>query len=321
MKGQTNMELFSIFLNPGFWFSLIRSSTPLIFAGMAALIASRSGITNMAIEGSMTLGALAAVVASWYFQNAWLGLLAAVLVGVTIALFLAYFKLKMMADEILVAIALNLFASGASIFILFLLTGDKSNSSSLNSLVLPTVSFDFLNNIPFIGQVINGQNILVYIAFISTFILNYFLFKTPLGLRIRSVGGNEHAAESVGVYVHKTKYIGLAISGMFAGFGGAFMSMGYLSLFTRGMVAGRGFIAIAAANVGGRSPIPTMFSAMLFGFFDNLGNNLQQFKVINEFVFMIPYIATIIMFAFSSYRRMTEKKRLSKKILASQKAE
>ena len=98
------MEFFTIFLNPGFWFSLIRSSTPLIFAGMAALIASRSGITNMAIEGSMTLGALAAVVASWYFQNAWLGLLASVLVGISIALFLAYFKLKMMADEILVAI-------------------------------------------------------------------------------------------------------------------------------------------------------------------------------------------------------------------------
>ena len=312
------MEFIQIFLSPGFWFSLIRSSTPLIFAGMAALIASRAGITNMAIEGTMTLGALIAVVASWYFQNPWIGLLAAMILGITMALFLAYFKLKMEADEILVAIALNLFATGASIFILFLLTGDKSNSSSLNSIVLPTVSFPFLESIPFIGKVINGQNILVYIAFISVFVLNYFLFKTPLGLRIRSVGGNEHAAESVGVYVHKTKYIGLAISGMFAGIGGAFMSLGYMSLFTRGMVAGRGFIAIAASNVVGRSPIPTLLSSILFGFFDNLGNNLQQFKVINEFVFMIPYIATIVMFAFSSYRRLTEKKRLNKKILSAQ---
>ena len=235
------MEVLSIFTNPGFWFSLLRSSTPLIFAGMAALTARRAGITNMAIEGSMTLGALSAVVASWFFQNAWIGLLASILIGVAMALFLAYFKLKMEADEILVAIAMNLFATGASVFILFLLTGDKSNSAALNSQVLPTISFPFLANIPFIGAVINGQNILVYVAFISVFILNYFLFKTPLGLRIRSVGGNEHAAESVGVYVHKTKYIGLAISGMFAGFGGAFMSLGYMTLFTRGMIAGTRF--------------------------------------------------------------------------------
>lgn len=309
------MEILEIFINPGFWFTLIRSTTPLLFAGMAALIASRAGITNMAIEGIMTLGALFAVIASWFFQSAWLGLLAAILVGILMALFLAYFKLKMEADEILIAIALNLFATGASVFILFLLTGDKSNSAALRSLVLPTVSFTFLENIPWFGQVLNGQNILVYFAFASVFILNFFLFKTPLGLRIRSVGGNEHAAESVGVYVHKTKYIALAISGMFAGFGGAFMSLGYMSLYTRGMVAGRGFIAIAAANVGGRSPIPTMFASILFGFFDNLGNNLQRFALVNEFVFMIPYAATIVMFAISSYRRKTEKKRLNKKAL------
>ena len=315
------MEVLEIFTNPGFWFSLLRSSTPLIFAGMAALIASRAGISNMAIEGSMTMGALFAVVASWYFHNAWIGLLASIIVGISMSLFLAYFKLKMEADPILVAIALNLFATGASVFILFLLTGDKSNSAALNSSVLPIISFPFLANIPFIGKVINGQNILVYFAFISVFILNYFLFKTPLGLRIRSVGGNENAAESVGVSVHKTKYIGLAISGMFAGFGGAFMSLGYMTLFTRGMVAGRGFIAIAAANVGAQSPIPTLFSSLLFGFFDNLGNNLQQFSFVNEFVYMIPYVATIAMFAIASYRALTEKKRLSKKLLSSEKAQ
>lgn len=309
------MEILEIFLNPGFWFTLIRSTTPLLFAAMSALIAARAGITNMAIEGIMTMGSLVAVVASWYFQNAWLGLLASILLGISMALFLAYFKLKMEADEILVAIALNLFATGASVFILYLLTGDKSNSAALRSLTLPAISFKFLESIPFIGQVLNGQNILVYFAFASVFILNYFLFKTPLGLRIRSVGGNEHAAESVGVYVHKTKYIALGISGMLAGFGGAFMSLGYMSLFTRGMVAGRGFIAIAAANVGGRAPIATMFASILFGFFDNLGNNLQRFALVNEFVFMIPYVATIVMFAISSYRRTTEKKRLNKKAL------
>ncbi len=309
------MDVLQIFTNPGFWYSLVRSSTPLIFAGMAALIAARAGIFNMSIEGTMLMSAFLAVVASWYFQSAWIGLLVAVTVGTLMGLFLAYFTLKLEADNILVAIAMNLFATGFSVFLLFLLTGDKSNSSALNSLMLPTISFAFLESIPFIGPVINNQNILVYVAFISVFAMHFFLFKTPLGLRIRSVGGNEHAAESVGVYVHKTKYIGLAISGFFAGLGGAFMTLGYLSLFVKGMIAGRGFIAIAAANVGLVAPIPTMFAAILFGFFDNLGNNLQQFNFINEFIFMIPYVATIIMFSFSSYRRLTEKKRLNKKLI------
>lgn len=315
------MEVLEIFANPGFWYSLVRSSTPLIFAGMAALIAARAGIFNMSIEGTMLMSAFLAVVASWYFQSAWIGLLVAVVVGVLMGLFLAYFTLKLEADNILVAIAMNLFATGFTVFLLFLLTGDKSNSSALSSLMLPSISFNFLASIPFIGAVINNQNILVYVAFISVFIMHYFLFKTPLGLRIRSVGGNEHAAESVGVYVHKTKYIGLAISGLFAGLGGAFMTLGYMSLFVKGMVAGRGFIAIAAANVGLVAPIPTMFAAILFGFFDNLGNNLQQFNFINEFIFMIPYVATIIMFSYSSYRRLTEKKRLSKKMINAAEAE
>lgn len=308
------MEILEIFANPGFWYSLIRSSTPLIFAGMAALISARAGIFNMSIEGTMLMSSFLAVVASWYFQSAWIGLFVAMLVGVGMGLFLAYFHLKLEADNILVAIAMNLFATGFTVFLLFLITGDKSNSSALNSLMLPSVNIPFLNSIPFIGQVFNNQNILVYVAFASVFIMHYFLFKTPLGLRIRSVGGNEHAAESVGVYVHKTKYIGLAISGLFGGLAGAFMTLGYMSLFVKGMVAGRGFIAIAAANVGLVAPIPTMFAAILFGFFDNLGNNLQQFNFVNEFIFMIPYVATIIMFSFSSYRRLTEKKRMNKKL-------
>lgn len=303
----------SVLSSPGFWFSLLRSTTPILFAAMAALIASRSGIINLSIEGTMNLSALIAVVASWYFQNPWLGLLAAILTGMTIALFLAYFHLKMNAEIILVAIAINLASAGLTVFILFLLTGDKSNSAALNSMVLPSIVIPFIKDLPFIGRVISGQNILVYVAFISVFILNFFLFKTPLGLRIRSVGGNPHAAESVGVYVHKTQYIALGISGFFAGMGGAFMSLGYMTLFTRNMIAGRGFIAVAAANVGGRAPIGTMFASILFGFFDNLGYNFQGLAIPNEFIFMIPYVATIVMFAFFSYRQMTEKKRLNQK--------
>jgi ABC-type uncharacterized transport system permease subunit len=308
------MNLFiNVITSPGFWFSLLRSTTPLLYAGMAALIASRSGIFNLSIEGTMNFAALIAVIASWYFQNAWIGLLAAMLLGTSIALFLAYFHLKMEADILLIAIAINLVSGGLTVFLLYLLTGERANSASLNSVVLPTLSIPFIRDLPFIGRVVSGQNILVYIAFLMVFLLNFVLFKTPLGLRIRSVGGNPHAAESVGVYVHKTQYIALALSGMFSGMGGAFMSLGYMTIFTQGMVAGRGFIAVAAANVGGRAPIGTMFAAILFGFFDNLGFNFQGFAIPNEFIFMIPYLATIVIYAYFSYRQMTIKKRRFKK--------
>lgn len=308
------MELFlNVVTSPGFWFTLLRSSTPLLYAGMAALIASRSGIFNLSIEGTMNFAALIAVIASWYFQNPWIGLLAAMLLGTSIALFLAYFHLKMKADILLIAIAINLVSGGLTVFLLYLLTGDRSNSAALRSIVLPAISIPFVRDIPFIGRVVSGQNVLVYVAFLLVFVLHFFLFKTPLGLRIRSVGGNPHAAESVGVYVHKTQYIALALSGMFSGMGGAFMSLGYMTLFTQGMVAGRGFIAVAAANVGGRAPIGTMFAAMLFGFFDNLGFNFQGFAVPNEFIFMIPYTATIVIYAYFSWRQKTFKARQFKK--------
>ncbi|NMA67717.1 MAG: ABC transporter permease [Clostridiaceae bacterium] len=175
-----------------------------------------------------------------------------------------------------------------------MVTGDKGTSSSLNSVSLSPI------HIPFIGSVVSGHSILVYLAFVLVAVVHYLLFKTPLGLRIRSVGGNAHAAESVGVSVTKTQYIAMGLSGLFAGLAGAFMSMTYLTVFTQGMVAGRGYIALAASNVGGRAPIGAMFASLLFGFFDSLGNNLQRFAIPLEFIYMIPYLATIVMYKYCS---------------------
>ncbi|NLC41580.1 MAG: ABC transporter permease [Erysipelothrix sp.] len=303
------MEILSLFSNPDFWFGVIRSTTPILFAAIAALLAARAGIVNMAIEGIMLFAALFAVIGAWLSGSALVGILVAVLTGIGITLFLAYFKIKMKADEIMAAIALNLLANGGTIFILYLVSGDKGTSSSLNSPSLSPIHIPFIENIPFIGPIVSGHSFLVYLAFVSVIVVNYLLFKTPLGLRIRSVGGNAHAAESVGVSVEKTQYIAMALSGVFAGLAGAYMSMTYLTIFTKGMVAGRGYIALAASNVGGRAPIGAMFASLLFGFFDSLGNNLQRYAIPPEFIYMIPYIATIVMYTYFSYRRITLKKR------------
>lgn len=312
-------QILEVFTNPSFWFGVIRSTTPILLAALAALIASRCGITNMALEGIMLFAALFAVIASAMANSALVGVLVAILTGVGLSLFLAYFKLKMKADEIMAAIALNLLADGATIFILFLLTGNKGTSSAIASKTLPTIQIPLIKDIPLLGPIISGHSILVYVALVSVVLVHYMLFKTPLGLRIRSVGGNEHAAESVGVSVNKTRYIAMALSGVFVGLAGAFMSMSYMSIFTKGMTAGRGFIALASSNVGGRAPIGAMLASILFGFFDALGNNLQRFAIPAELIFMIPYIATIIMYTIYTYRKLTRKKRIARKLAGASK--
>lgn len=306
--------LINIIFTADFAYSILRLMTPILFLSLAALIAEQSGITNMALEGTMLFSALFGVIGSAYTQSAWFGLLLAIVIGVLISLVLAYAKIRMKTDEILAAIAINLLASGATVFILFLVSGDRGTSASLASVSMPIVNIPFIENIPILGEVVSGQNILVYIAFLSVFILNFILFKTPLGLRIRAVGGNPDAASSVGVSVEKTQYTALILSGILAGMAGAYMSMGYLNIFTRDMSAGRGFIGLAAASVGGQNPIGALFASILFGSFDALGNNLQITKIPAEFIYMIPYIMTIVAYSYSSYRKKTAKKRKQKKL-------
>lgn len=304
--------LIKLIFNSDFFFGVLRLATPIIFASLAALVASNSGVVNMAIEGIMLFAALAAVIGSAIFGSVIAGILFAVLTGILISLLLAYFKIKMKSDEILAAIAINLLAAGATVFLLFLFSGERGTSSSIASKVVPSLIIPGLMDIPILGTVLLGQNLLVYVALISVVVIYYMLYKTPLGLRIRAVGGNPGAAESVGVSVDKIQYFALTISGVLAGLGGAFMTMGYLSIFTKGMISGRGFIGLAAANVGGQNPIGALVASLLFGFFDALGNNLQTFKIPVEFIFMIPYLTTIILYAASSYRRANKK--LKKKI-------
>ena len=174
----------SLFGNPSFWFGVVRSTTPLLLAALAALIAARSGITNMAIEGIMLFSALFAVMASYWSGSAWIGLLVALLIGIGLSLSLAYFKLKMDTDEVLVAIALNLLAEGATIFLLFIFTGEKATSASIGSKILPNINIPLIQDLPFIGKVLSGHSVLVYISFALVFVLNYLLFINILVLTI-----------------------------------------------------------------------------------------------------------------------------------------
>lgn len=301
-------------LTPDFLNAVLRATTPILFATLAASIAAKSGIINMALEGIMLFSALFGVVFSAMFQNAWMGLLITMVIGGFIGFALAFFVLKLKTDSILAAIAINMIATGGTVFLLFLISGDRGVSSSIASLQLPRITLPIIENIPFLGPVLSNQNVLTYIALISVVAAHIFMYKTPLGLKIRAVGENKDAAESVGISSKKIQYIALTISGVLASMGGIFLSCGYLTMFTKDMTAGRGFIALAASSMGGNTPIGGFLVSLLFGTAQATSNVMQMGSSIPyELVQMLPYITTLIGLGVYSYSRMKKRERLSGK--------
>lgn len=286
--------------------SVIRISTPLILPALGGLVSDLSGAPNIALEGMMLAGALAGVLVSSYTHSVTLGVLAGMLAGLVISMILAYFHLVLKTDPILAGVAINILCSGGTIFVLYVLTGDKGNSASLMSGAVPNVAIPILKDIPVLGTVLSGHNILTYLAFIFAGLVSLMLYRTRFGAHLRAVGENAVAASSVGINVIRTRVIALAISGVLAGLGGINMSMGYLTLFQRDMTAGRGFIALAAVHLGGRTPFGTVLAAVFFGFADALSNMLGSLKIPSQLVQIIPYVATIIALVLYNVRRQSQ---------------
>lgn len=287
------MDILSVIFSADFLYSIFRLTTPILFASLAALITDRAGVMNIGLEGIMLCSALAGVVGSAYTNSAFVGLLCAMLVGSLIGLLMAFFSLNLKTDIILAGIAINLFASGGTVFVLYSICKDKGMSTSLASLTMPVVNIPIIENIPIIGQAFSGHNVLTYLAFILVIVVHFLVYKTPLGLHIRVVGENANAAKSVGINTKKVQYIALVLSGLFASMGGAYMSMGYMDKFARDMTAGRGFIALAAEALGRGTPIGVTISSLIFGTADTLANNLQILQMPSQFIQMIPYVITI----------------------------
>lgn len=288
------MEALKSILSAQYLFSIIRVTTPLLFASMAAVVIRRAGIICIAFEGMMLFAAFGGVLGSALTQSVLGGIACGVLFGMLIAMIYAYFVLSLKANTYLTGLAINMLGSGGTVFLLYLSTGDKGVSTALNSLVVPSVEIPLVKDIPILGEVLSGHNALTYLAFLAVIAVYFLINKTVLGLRIRSVGENASAAASVGIKVVRTQFIAIVIGGLLASFGGLYMSMGYLPFFTRDMIAGRGFIGIAAQNLGGAMPIPTMLAALAFGAAEAASNILQSLRLPAEFMQMIPYAATLI---------------------------
>ncbi len=303
-------NLLSSIFSVEFGYAILRVMTPLLFGTIGVAITNLVGSGNIAMEGIMLLSAFFGVIVSTFTGSLWLALFAGIAAGLLLGALLGYFHLKMKADIFLSAIALNMFASGITIFLLFLFTGDKGSTSALKSLVFPTIDIPLFKSIPVLGGIFSGHNILTYLALLCALVFYILIFKTPLGLRIRAVGQNPHAAESVGINVNRVRMAALLLSGLFGALGGLYLSMGYVSWFSRDMTAGRGFIAVAAATLGGNLPLGTFVASVFFAIVSAVAIYISSLNIPSELIQMIPYLVTVLalaVFAIQNNRKKTKK--------------
>ncbi len=274
----------------------LRSATPLVFAGLGGVFSERSGVVNIGLEGMMIIGAFFSVLGTHLTGSPVIGILFAVIAGGLLALLHAFLSINLKADQIISGTAINLFASALASFLIFKVFKKGGQTDIVKALPysIPTS----IKSIPIIGPLLGGINWFVIMALIAVIISNYVLFKTPIGLRIRAIGEHPKAADTLGVNVYKVRYMCVILSGALAGLGGAAL-IGITPVYREGMVAGRGFIALAAMIFGNWKPFGTMWACLLFAFGGSFEIFAQGFSwnLPTEVYSSIPYILTMLALA------------------------
>ncbi len=265
-------------------FSALRLATPLLLAALGGLFSERSGVINIALEGLMLAGAFTAAAVTHYTGSPWIGLLGGIAAGMLISMIHAVACIRFRADQVVTGTAINILMVGVPALL--------SGAFFLSSGSTPQIPKEHL--IPLTP---------VIIAFVLVPIVWYVLNRTPFGLRLRAVGENPEAADAAGISVDRMRYTGVLLSGALAAIGGAYLSIGQSSLFTRNMTSGRGYIALAALIFGKWRPVQTMLACLLFGFTEAVSIQLQGVRlpsgedIPNQFIQMIPYVLTIVVLA------------------------
>ncbi|HEX6126116.1 MAG TPA: ABC transporter permease [Pyrinomonadaceae bacterium] len=272
-------------------FSTIRTATPLIFAALGGLFSERAGVINIALEGLMLAGAFTAAVVTYELQDPYIGFLCGMIAGAALALVYAIAVIKFEADQVVTGFAVSLLMIGLPSVISAAIYDSAGSTEQIGK--------EFL--LPELGNRLNVASIL---AFLLVPVCWYVVYKTPFGLRLRAAGENPAAADAAGVNVIRLRYIAVVLSGVLAAAGGAYLSIGQSSLFTKAMTAGRGYIALAALILAKWKPVPVLFACLFFGFTEALSIQMQGVVKLPsgedipvQFVQMIPYVLTIIVLA------------------------
>jgi simple sugar transport system permease protein len=279
----------------------IRTAAPVMIAALGLVFSERAGVVNIGAEGMLLLGALAGVAGSWYSGSVWIGLLAAVLAGGLMALLFACLTVSLYADQAAAGAAVNILALGITTSFNRVLFGVNAGPPKIESFTMVHLP-EFIHKIPLVGgglAIVFSHTAPVYIFFLLVPVAHFVLFKTELGLHIRGVGEYPGVCDAAGINVRRIRYGTIVASGFFCGAAGAYVSLGLLSFFTENMIAGRGFIALAAVVFGKYTPLGIMGASLLFGAGLALESRLQTLGtgIPYHFFLMIPYVLTILALA------------------------
>lgn len=275
----------------------LSAAVPITLAALSGVLSERAGVVNIAIEGMMLMGAMIAALFGSIAGNMWVGLGAAVAAGATLGLIHGVLSIKYKTNQIISGTVINIFSIGMTSFISakFMQEYQALNSPPVfNSFAVPG-----LVNLPFIGPILFYNNLFVYALFFFLALIHFGLFYTRWGLRTRSVGEHPRAADTLGINVFRTRYVAVLLSGMMAGFAGAYFTLGSVGRFDEVMTAGRGFIGLAAMIFGNWMPFGAFGAGLLFGFADSLAVRMAILgsRIPSQFLLMTPYIMTMIVLA------------------------
>ena len=286
--------LYRVLTSADLWQAALVFGTLYLLPALGGLISERSGVVNIAMEGMMLTGAYAAVATAEATKSLWVGVIGAMIAGGLMALIHAVVSINFKANQIVSGIAINIFALGLTNYLVFIQTQGQGLPSLPGTLRLPAISWGPLASIPFLGQVLFQQNVIFYVALLILAGIQFLLFHTNIGLRIRAVGEHPQAAATAGANVRLVRYLCVISSGVLSGLGGAFLSLGIAGIFSSNITAGAGFIALAAVIFGKYTVLGTAGACLLFGLGNGLAVRMQDTGISPYLLGTIPYILTLI---------------------------
>lgn len=278
--------------------SALRVLTPILLAALGGALCSRVGLFNVGLEGFMLLGAFSAVLGNYIFGNVVYAILFAIVVVSLFSLLFGYLSIHLKANVIVVGVAMNALAAGLTTFSLRSIFDVKGAFYDNSMVGLPKWNIPIIKDIPILGPILAGLTPLVFLAFLIAGLMWYYFYRTKNGFRFLAAGGNPLAARSVGIRVTRYQYGAVLASGVLCALAGAQLSLGQVTMFTEGMTAGRGFIALVATMLGQSGPLGVTAASLLFGFMDALSIRFQGLALPTHFTQMLPYVMTILAMFF-----------------------
>jgi ABC-type uncharacterized transport system permease subunit len=290
-------DIFRLLGQPDIWHATLQAAALLLLPAMGGVISERSGVVNIAMEGMMLTGAFFAVAIDLAVHNVWIAVLGAMAAGGVMAAIHAVVSIRYRANQIVSGVAINIFAAGITVFLVNRFYGLADVGSVPARNVLPNLTIPLVASIPFIGKVLFQQNVMVYVALVLLVAIQVMLFRTRLGLRIRSVGEHPQAADTAGINVYVIRYGAVLSSGILSGLAGAFLSIGIANTFVPGMTDGRGYIALAAMIFGRWTPVGAFVATLIFGFGQAIYDANSVIHASPYLLSMTPYLLTLIVLA------------------------